>query len=120
MITNALYIATDVIIPCATDGFSLEGLRIIIDKLKTAKEDYADNLERYAVLWTRVDKRQNLSKQLIEAGDRQLSSFDTVIRESVRVRESTVESKPVVVYEPSCNPSVDYRNLTTEIIDWAN
>lgn len=121
MITNALYVATHIIIPCATDGFSIEGLKIIIEKIMEAKQDYADDLEGYAILWTRIDKRQNIVKHLIAEGEKkELPSFETSIRESVRVRESTMEDKPLIVYDPSCNPSVDYRNLVVEIMEWMN
>lgn len=120
LITNAMYVATDIIVPCSPDGFSIEGLKVIIDKIQSARQDYAENLERFAIVWTRVDTRQILTKQLIEyLKGKDLPVFETVIRESVKVRESTVQHMPVVVYDPDCNPSKDYQILTTEIVDIA-
>lgn len=119
MITNALYVATHIIIPCATDGFSLDGLKNIIEKIMAAKQDYADDLVNYAILWTRIDKRQNIVKSLIDEGDKkELPTFETAIRASVRVLESTCQDMPLLVYAPNSNPAVDYRNLVIELMEW--
>ncbi len=117
LITNALYISTDVIIPCAIDGFSLEGLSVIYNKIVNAKQDYAEQIQRVGVLWTRVDTRQILAKQLIAHGENiNIPIFETKIRESVKVRESTVQRVPLVEYMPSCNPALDYMVFTEEVL----
>jgi chromosome partitioning protein len=117
LITNALYISTDVIIPCAIDGFSLEGLSVIYNKIVNAKQDYAEQIERVGVLWTRVDTRQILTKQLMAHGENiNIPIFETKIRESVKVRESTVHRIPLVEYTPSCNPALDYMAFTNEVL----
>jgi len=120
LITNALYISTDVIIPCAIDGFSLEGLSVIYNKIVTAKQDYADQIERVGVLWTRIDARQVLTKQLMEYGEHiQIPIFETKIRESVKVRESTVQRIPLIEYSQESNPTVDYISLAEEVLGMA-
>ena len=118
LITNALYISTDVIIPCAIDGFSLEGLSVIYNKIVNAKQDYAQMIERVGVLWTRVDTRQILTKQLMAHGENiNIPIFDTKIRESVKVRESTVERMPLIVYNSKCNPAIDYFEFASEVLN---
>jgi chromosome partitioning protein len=118
LITNALYISTDIIIPCAIDGFSLEGLSVIYNKIINAKQDYAEKIQRVGVLWTRVDTRQILTKQLMAHGENiNIPIFDTKIRESVKVRESTVQRVPLVVYNQACNPALDYLEFANEVLN---
>lgn len=121
LITNAFYIATDIIIPCSPDAFSIEGLKTIHSKIVDAKMDYAEDLERVGILLTRIDKRQTLTKNILEQSQDKFPFpvFDTSIRESVKVRESVTVRVPLIVYDAKCNPAVDYRELVADIIAMA-
>ena len=109
LITNAFYIATDIIIPCSPDAFSIEGLKTIHAKIVDAKMDYAEDLERVAILLTRIDKRQTLTKSMLEQSQDKFPFpvFDTSIRESVKVRESATVGVHRIVADDTCSPAVD-------------
>jgi chromosome partitioning protein len=120
LITNAFYVATDIIIPCAAEPFSFQGMDGIYTKIHAAKMDYAEDLERVAILLTLTDMREDLTRSAIEDVEKApFPRFDTMIRKSVKMQKSTSAQIPLVMYDRECHPSVDYRNLVSEIISMA-
>lgn len=117
LITNTFYVATDIIVPCKPDAFSVLGLEVIMNKINDAINDYGTNLKRYGLLWTMIDPRQNVSKNMLSVCEEwDMPCFETYIPRNVKVDESTFERVPVIISEPKCKGAVAYQNFTIEIL----
>lgn len=115
---NALVVADSIIIPLEAAFFSLEGINNLINLIKVVKKKLNSKLSIFGVLLTRVDKRTNISKEFSKELKNifQDKVFKTIIHQNVKIAESQKNQVPIMVYAPKCKSSIEYINLTEEVL----
>ena len=75
-------------------------------------------MEGYTDVLTMVDKRNNLSGQVMEDVRETLGDlvYDTTIPRNVRISEAPSFGKPVLLYDIKCAGSQAYLQLASELI----
>lgn len=117
---NALTAANGVMIPVACDYFALKGLELLIQNtVELVKERLNDSLKIDGILATMYDPRtlhsRNMLNQLNEEyGD---TVFRSVIKLTVKFKDSSERGKPVTVYAPSSEAAELYRAVAREMVD---
>lgn len=116
---NALAASDDVIIPVTIDDFALDGLEELTEQIENTREDLNPALCLRGCFITQYD-RQNDADQQGEEYLRQLKKypmFATHIRRTCKIKPSTFERKPIIVYSPRCAAAYDYKKLVEEYLD---
>lgn len=114
---NALCAADAVIVPLQCEFYALEGLGALVDTLERVRASFHPDLRLLCILLTMYDARTSLSRQVA----RQVREYfgEKVLRamvpRNVRISESPSYGQPVVVYDPSSQGAVTYRNAAREI-----
>jgi chromosome partitioning protein len=117
---NALTAAHGVMIPVACDYFALKGLELLIrNTVELVKERLNESLKIDGILATMYDPRtlhsRNMLNQLNEEyGD---TVFRSVIKLTVKFKDSSERGKPVTVYAPSSEAAELYRAVAREMVD---
>lgn len=118
---NALTAAHDLVIPLGADAYSLQGLSQLYTTIGKVKKHCNPALRIAGLLITRHSGRTVVGRDLKEiienkaqfAGAR---TFDTVIRESVTVREAQVQQTGIYTVAPKGNAATDYLAFTDEYL----
>jgi chromosome partitioning protein len=117
---NALTAAHGVLIPVACDYFALKGLELLINNtVELVRERLNDTLKIDGILATMFDPRtlhsRNMLNQLNEEyGD---SVFRSVIKLTVKFKDSSERGRPVTQYAPSSEAAELYRAVAREMVD---
>ena len=115
---NALTIANEVLIPVEAHVMALHGLVQLLKTINLVKQRLNPRLEISGILACRVDYRTKHSQEVLT----QLRSrfegkvCQAVIRENIRLAEAPLHLKPINLYDPLCNGTLDYRKLAQEIL----
>ena len=113
---NALVAADDVLIPIKIDQFAFDGL----DQLKEQIDDTREFNEtiRIAGCFVTMYTRNNVNAQGAEwlKGNINMPLFQTMIRKTVRVDESTFAGLPLGVYAKNSTAAKDYEALVAEYL----
>lgn len=117
---NALAAARHVIVPIEPKPFNFTGMRDLEHTINEVKERYNPKLNILGILLVKCS-RTNIAKQITElikqeAERLQTTCFDTTIREGVAVVESQLMQQPLLKYAPVSKPSMDYKDLTAEVL----
>jgi chromosome partitioning protein len=117
LVSSALYASDEVIIPFLTDGYSEEGMNSIYALINQLHNEAKVDIHVLGILITRVEKASSATyvRDRVKASDFAIDLFDTEIRKSVAVNDSTIFSLPVVVYDKKSTPAIDYTALYNEI-----
>lgn len=110
---SALMAADEVIVPLTVDGFSIEGLDTMTRQLHTVR--------RTGVRLAGVLITQHYRSRVVRDGvdllrDSGFPVFNTMIRRSVKVPESTMMRQPLAVHAPVSYATEDYRAFVRELI----
>jgi chromosome partitioning protein len=113
---NALTAADEVIVPVDPSFFSLQGVSRVIEALELL-ENINGHKTSYRVLATMYDSRTRISRELVSAlrTSYRDSSFATIIRSNITLKESTGYGVPITNYRGSRGLS-DYRSLANEVL----
>jgi chromosome partitioning protein len=117
---NALTAAHGVMIPVACDYFALRGLELLINNtVDLVKERLNEGLKIDGILATMYDSRtlhsRNMLNQLYQDYDQQV--FRTVIKHTVKFKDSSEMGRPVTVYAPSSEAAELYRAVAREMVE---
>jgi chromosome partitioning protein len=117
---NALTAAHGVMIPVACDYFALRGLELLINNtVDLVKERLNERLKIDGILATMYDSRtlhsRNMLNQLYEDYDKDV--FRTVIKHTVKFKDSSEMGRPVTVYAPSSEAAELYRAVAREMVE---
>lgn len=114
---NALSASDGVLIPVQAEGFSYDGLSILLEKIYEIKGEMNNKLNIIGVFFTDVTKRTNLYKIMNEQFRTQLNDtlLETFIRSDNKVAESNSVGVPLGFYAPKSNAVTDYIDLATEL-----
>ena len=118
---NALVVSDDVIIPMTADIYSLQGLNQLYSTINRVRKFCKKNIVIAGLLLTRYSDRTILSRELKEsisakAGEFDSRLYDTIIRESVSIREAQTSRQSIFDYAPKSNPAIDYADFITEYL----
>jgi len=121
---NALTAAHDLIIPLGADAFSLQGLSQLYMTINKVKKHCNPALRIAGLLITRHSGRTVVGRDLKEIieGKAQFvgaQAFDTVIRESVTIKEAQVQRASLYTVAPRSNAAVDYLAFIDEYLKGA-
>lgn len=111
----ALLAADEVIVPIKLDAFSVDGMAELLRQINAMKK-VNPSLTLAGVLitmWRNVDVVNRAEKVLRDSG---VPVFETVIRRTDIVDESTFQRQPLNVYSPRSAACVDYRRLVKEYL----
>ncbi len=116
---NALSAADSVLIPMACDYYTMLGVRLLLETVREIRDEVNPQLRIEGVLPTRYDGRTLHAREILEQTRQALGSsirvFDTVVRESVRFKESPITGRSILAYATGSEGAKAYRALAEEI-----
>lgn len=116
---NALSAADSVLIPMTCDYYTMLGVRLLLDTVREIKEEVNPELSVEGLLPTRYDARTLHAREILDqtrsalGGD--IRVFDTIVRESVRFKESPITGRSILSYAGNSDGARAYRALAEEI-----
>nr|WP_228035814.1 ParA family protein [Oculatella sp. LEGE 06141] len=115
---NALMASDAVLIPVDMSYLGLLGINGIERALSLVREQLDHPIDITGVLATRFDARNNLSKEVLKSLQDHFGSkvFQTLIPETVKLREAPSFSLSIFEHEPRGAGSKAYQDLVDEII----
>lgn len=112
----ALKITDEVIVPVKIDEWALEGLDIIADQIKQARQ-INRKIKMLGVLATMYRNNDANNAGLEWLAEKSPVKLLGKIRYTDKAAESTFLSKPVYEYSPRCGAAQDYKKLVTEYLE---
>lgn len=115
---NALACSNDVIVPLEVDDNTTEGLAELAEQIESTREDLNPGLTFRGCFITKFDTRNEAHAQGAEKlkADGKYPMFDTKIRASRKVSESTFARLPIFLYSRRSAASMDYLELVKEYL----
>ena len=116
---NALTAADEVIVPMVTDYLALRGAGILVNRtIKKVKKKLNPKLKIAGILPTMHKTRTLHAKEVLETlrGHFQGLVFETVIKETVKFKESSVDGTPILEYAKNSEAAEEYRSLAKEVM----
>lgn len=114
---NALVASQDVIIPIKIDKFAFDGLVELKEQIENIHEDLNSNLELKGCLVTCYQRNEvNKQGEVWLRNQRDYPVFNTHIRKTEKVDESTFASRPIIEYSRRCGASRDYLAFVQEYL----
>lgn len=115
---NALVSANDVMVPIEIDDNTTEGLEELIEQIENVREDLNSNLNFLGCFITKYDYKNEAHSQGAELLKMlKYPIFETRIRVSKKVSESTFAREPISLYSKRSAAAIDYQNLVKEYLD---
>jgi chromosome partitioning protein len=120
--TNALAAADEVLVPVQADYLAFRGADLLIrTTLEKVRHRLNPKLKLAGVLVTMFNSRTTHAKEVLDEvratyGDK---VFQTVIKQSTRIKEAPASGEPLLQYDPHNPLSEAYRELAQEIENYA-
>lgn len=112
---NALFYATEVLIPVSVESAALESLREFLTSLKKVQQ-YHDGLDVKYVVPTFLDGRVKKSEEVLGILEKHFPNrLSPPVRYNVRLSEAAGHGQTAFEYAPSSAGANDYKQLTTYI-----
>jgi len=113
---NALVACDDILIPIKVDQFAFDGLDQLLEQVEEIRE-FNEGI-RIAGCFITMYAQNNVNVQGHQAiRDIGIPVFDTVIRKTVKVDETTFLGLPLLEYAKNCTAAQDYEALVAEYLD---
>ena len=118
---NALTAADEVLIPVEAHVMALNGLAQAMQTITAVQDRLNEDLKICGMVACRVDARTRHSDDVVAELRKQFpaETFETVIRENVRLAEAPSFGQPITLYDPTSTGAKDYRALATELMNTA-
>ena len=116
-VINSLATSDYLIIPAKIDKFTFDGIDSLMNQLATVKEYFNPQIELLGTLITsyrRNDTNQQGAEWLKQA--EKYKAFDSYIRWTDKMDESTFTAEPVMVHSPRCGAAKDYKAFVAELV----
>ncbi|MGH9468685.1 MAG: ParA family protein [Terriglobales bacterium] len=115
---NALVAAHSLIVPMQCEYFALEGVAQLLRTVEAVQQSWNPELEIAGVLFTQLDERTNLSRQVADSlrahfGER---VFATSIPRNIRLAEAPSHGLPALLYDLRSRGAESYLQLAHEVI----
>ena len=116
-VLNALAASDDVMIPIKIGRFEFEGIQMLSEQIENLKS-FNPKLT-IAGGFATMHQKNNVNRQGVEVlkDGVGIPMFETVIRKTVKVDETTFAGKPLQVYSKQCTAAKDYMELVKEYLD---
>jgi len=115
-VINALVASHDVLVPVKADKFTIDGLEEITEQIENIKEVNKNISFKGCFLTMFLKNRINKETEEWLKNQSKYPVFETVIRNSIKVSETTFVKKPLLKYAPKCNTTLDYIQLVEEYL----
>jgi chromosome partitioning protein len=116
---NALSAADSVLIPMTCDYYTMLGVRLLLDTVHEIQEEVNPDLKVEGILPTRFDTRTLHARETLDRTREALGGgfriFDTVVKESVRFKETPITGESILTYARASDGARAYRQLAEEI-----
>jgi len=114
---NALYAATEVLVPVQPEFYALRGLRQLLESIEKVRARRPE-FRIVGILGTQVDMRKNLTRTVLDAIRKQCADqmLNTVIRDNVALAEASATGQSIFQYQPGSHGAEDYAALAAEVI----
>jgi chromosome partitioning protein len=114
---NALVASDYAIVPVQTEYYALEGLKQLLETVDIVKDRFNRNLNIMGILLTFVEKRNLLSRDVLEQMRSYFGElvFDTVIHRTVRLAEAPSAGQSVLSYAAESKGALEYKALAKEV-----
>jgi len=116
---NALIAASKVLVPMATEYWSMLGVARLLKSIQTIKQEANPELAVLGIIPTRF-KRTNHAREVIDRTKNELGKeyhvFEQTVNESVRFSEATGSGKTVYEVAPEIEGARSYREIAKEIV----
>lgn len=116
---NSLAAAHSIIVPMQCEYYALEGLSVIVNLIHRLRDSGTNpGLGLEGIVMTMVDKRTNLSTQVIDEVRSHFGEFvyDATIPRNVRLSEAPSHGLPVIMYDSLAPGAQAYRAFATEFL----
>lgn len=115
---NALAAADRVLIPVQCEYYALEGLGQLMRTIELVRGSLNAELSVMGVVLTMHDKRNQLSRQVVNEVTRHFPGrvFESVVPRVVSVAEAPSFGKTILQHDPASKAAMAYRHLAEEII----
>lgn len=118
---NALVASDYVFIPIKIDNFAFDGLAELKEQIENVREDFNPNIKyRCFVTCYQNNEVNRQGEEWLKERRAEYSLFNTHIRRTVKVDESTFANAPILEYSPRCNATKDYIALVDEILEYVS
>jgi chromosome partitioning protein len=116
---NALTAVTELLVPVECHVMGLQGLAQLLQTVELVKKRLNRHLNITGILPCRVDARTNHGTEVVQKLRSRFPdlTYQTVVRENVRLAECPSMGEPITHYAPQSSGSEDYRSLAREIIN---
>lgn len=117
---NALTASDEVIIPMETDYLALRGAGILINKtIKKVQRKLNPDLKIAGILATMHNTRTLHAREVLDMLREHFKDmvFDTVIKETVKFKESSVDGSSILEYDGRSEAAESYRRLAQEVLN---
>ena len=117
---NALTASDEVIIPMETDYLALRGAGILINKtIKKVQKKLNPDLKIAGILATMHNTRTLHAREVLDMLREHFKDmvFDTVIKETVKFKEASVDGTSILDYDGSSEAAESYRRLAQEVLN---
>jgi chromosome partitioning protein len=114
---NALFAATEVIIPVETGYFALHGLTKELETLEALRHEADKNIS-FKVIASMYDVRTKLAREINNELKKKYGNrlFKTAINFNTKLKEAASYGQPITEYAPSCKGMSDFKSLVEEIL----
>lgn len=115
---NALVAAHALLVPMQCEYFALEGVAQLLETISRVRAAWNPELEIEGVLFTQLDERTNLAKQVADNLRQHFSDrvFTTAIPRNIRLAEAPSHGLPVLLYDLRSKGAEAYLQLAREVI----
>lgn len=113
---NALCAADRVIVPVDCDEWASDGLDVMLEQIRAVRDGFNPELRLLGVLITKYLRTNHNARVAKELARRDVPLLTTVIRQTVKVKESIAAHKPLALYDAGCTAAQDYDALADEVI----
>lgn len=101
------------------DYYTLLGVGLLLDTVKEIQQEVNPNLTIEGILATRFDGRTLHAREILQRARAELGEqyriFNTIVRESVRFKESPIVGQSILSYARTSEGARAYRALAEEI-----
>jgi cellulose biosynthesis protein BcsQ len=121
--SNALVASTDIIVPVQVHYYALEGLKQLLETIKTARKQFQPcPIKILGLLLTFVEDRAALSQQVEQQMKKFFGDlvFKTVIHRTISLAEAPSAGEPIITYAPTSKGTAEYMALAKEVLDSQN
>ncbi|MGN6591764.1 MAG: ParA family protein [Terriglobales bacterium] len=116
---NALVAAEGLLVPMQCEYFALEGVAQLLATVEAVRAHWNPGLEIAGVLFTQLDDRTTLSRQVAESLRQHFGErvFRTAIPRNIRLAEAPSHGLPALLYDLRSKGAEAYLQLAHEVIE---